>query len=86
MDMLYFGDTVPYPYQGPYKQGFGYNRTEFNNSCVYQSVGMGLSNMAACRYSSIPSMTTAYGMYALQQSNCASLFARKAGSIKGKNF
>jgi hypothetical protein len=83
MDMLYFGDSVPYSYQTPYKQGFGYNHGEFNNSCAYQSVGMGLSDMAACRYSSIPAMSSAYGMYAFQQANCANLFARKAGRIKG---
>lgn len=84
MDMLYFGDSVPYTYQGPYKQGFGYNHGDFSNSCAYQSVGMGLSDMTPCRYSSIPSaMSSAYGMYAFQQANCANLFARKAGRVKG---
>lgn len=87
MDMLYFGDSVPYTYQGPYKQGFGYNHGEFNSSCAYQSVGMGLSDMTACRYSSIPSaMSSAYGMYAFQQANCANLFARKAGRVKGNSI
>ena len=84
MDMLYFGDSMSYPYQGPYKQGLPGYGGEFGSSCAYQGVpGVpGLGDMAACRYSSLPAMSS-YGMYAFQQANCANIFARKAGRIKG---
>ena len=88
MDMLYFGDSVPYPsYPNHYKQGFNYNPGEFNSSCAYQSVGVGMGDMGACRFNSVSSMSPAYaGMYAFQQASCAGLFARKAGRIKGNIF
>ena len=84
MDMLYFGDSVPYPsYPNHYKQSFNYNPGEFNSSCAYQSVGVGMGDMGACRFNSVSGMSPAYGMYAFQQASCAGLFARKAGRIKG---
>ena len=49
MDMLYFGDTVPYSYPQAYKQG---PYCDFNSACVYPPVGP-VPN-AACRFSSVP--------------------------------
>ncbi|KAK3089026.1 hypothetical protein FSP39_000219 [Pinctada imbricata] len=76
MDMLYFGDTVPYAYPQGYKQG-GY--CDFNSTCTYP--GVAAVPNTACRFSSVPS---SYGSYALPPGACNGFFARKPTRIKGK--
>ena len=75
MDMLYFGDTVPYSYPQAYKQG---PYCDFNSACVYPPVGP-VPN-AACRFSSVPA---SYGSYALTPGACNGFFGRKPTRIKG---
>ncbi|XP_056019513.1 paired box protein Pax-5-like isoform X16 [Ostrea edulis] len=75
MDMLYFGDSVPYSYQTGYKQG---NYCDFPSTCAYP--GMGSIPNTACRFSSVPS---SYGSYPLPPGACGGFFARKPTRIKG---
>ncbi|XP_021355143.1 paired box protein Pax-2-like isoform X2 [Mizuhopecten yessoensis] len=73
MDMLYFGDTVPYAYPPSYKQG---SYCDFNSACAYQNV----TNSGACRFSSVP---PSYGPYSLPPGGCNGFFSRKPTRIKG---
>lgn len=75
MDMLYFGDSVPYTYQPGYKQG---NYCDFPSACAYP--GMGSIPNTACRFSSVSS---SYGTYPLPPGACSGFFARKPARIKG---
>ncbi|XP_061181784.1 paired box protein Pax-8-like isoform X2 [Saccostrea echinata] len=75
MDMLYFGDSVPYSYQTGYKQG---NYCDFPSACAYP--GMGSIPNTACRFSSVPS---SYGTYPLTPGACGGFFTRKPTRIKG---
>lgn len=75
MDMLYFGDSVPYSYQPGYKQG---NYCDFPSACAYP--GMSSIPNTACRFSSVPS---SYGTYPLPPGACSGFFARKPARIKG---